>query len=77
MKRLDLSSLGTLRVYLLTAVGTCFCIAAAFAIDSYSFETGMWRWGDDPINNLIIPLVLATAELLLPAEQAARIVDRA
>lgn len=59
MKRLDLSSLGTLRVYLLTAVGTCFCIAAAFAIDSYSFETGMWRWGDDPINNLIIPLVLA------------------
>jgi len=58
-KHLDLSSRGKARVYLLTAVGTCFCILAAFAIDSYSFETGVWRWGDKPINNLVIPLVLA------------------
>lgn len=58
-KHLDLSSRGKTRVYLLTAVGTCFCILAAFAIDSYSFETGVWRWGDKPINNLVIPLVLA------------------
>ena len=58
-KRLDLSSRGKPRVYLLTAVGTLFCIVAAFAIDSYSFETGTWRWGDSPLNNLVIPLVLA------------------
>lgn len=58
-KRLDLSSRGKPRVYLLTAAGTLFCILAAFAIDSYSFETGTWRWGDDPVNNLLIPLIVA------------------
>lgn len=56
---LDMSSRGKPRVYLLTAVGTLFCILAAFVIDGYSFETGAWRWGDNPLNNLVIPLVLA------------------
>ncbi|WP_187969460.1 GGDEF domain-containing protein [Aquibium microcysteis] len=58
-QRLDLSSRGKPRVYLLTAVGTLFCVLAAFAIDSYSFETGTWRWGDEPLNNVVIPLMLA------------------
>jgi diguanylate cyclase len=58
-QRLDFSSRGKPRVYLLTAVGTLFCVLAAFAVDSYSFETGVWRWGDDPLNNLVIPLLLA------------------
>jgi diguanylate cyclase (GGDEF)-like protein len=48
-----------MRVYLFTTLGTLLCIAVAFAIDSYSFETGTWRWGESPWNNLIIPLVLA------------------
>ncbi len=56
---LDFSKQGKARVWLLTAVGTLFCIAAAFAIDSYSFDTGQWRWGAKPINNIVIPLVLA------------------
>ncbi len=59
LQRLDFSSRGKPRVYLLTAVGTLFCILAAFAIDSYSFETGLWRWGGNPLSNLIIPLLLA------------------
>lgn len=59
VKRLDLSSRGKPRVYLLTAVGTCFCSLAAFVLDSYSFETGVWRWGEQPINNLLIPFLLA------------------
>lgn len=57
--RLDLSARGKARVYVGTILGTLFCIVAAFAIDSYSFETGTWRWGANPINNLVIPLVLA------------------
>ena len=40
------------------------CILVAFAIDSYSFETGSWRWGSAPLNNVIIPLVLAPPLLL-------------
>lgn len=55
----DLSARGKQRVYVLTAVGTLFCIVAAFAIDSYSFETGVWRFSAGAINNLIIPLVIA------------------
>jgi diguanylate cyclase len=58
-KRLDFSSRGKPRVYLLTAIGTLFCILAAFAFDSYSFASGVWRWGGNPLNNLIIPLLLA------------------
>lgn len=53
------------RVYLLTFLGTIFCIGVAFAVDSYSFESGSWRWGSDPVNNLIIPLLLAPPFLFL------------
>jgi diguanylate cyclase len=56
---LDWSARGHLRVYVFTALGTAVCIAVAFAVDSYSFTTGAWRWGDNPINNLVIPLLLA------------------
>jgi diguanylate cyclase (GGDEF)-like protein len=59
MKTLDFSRSSLLRVYVLTAVGTCFCIAVAFAFDSYSMKTNSWTWGARPINNLIIPLLLA------------------
>jgi diguanylate cyclase len=64
-QRLDFSSRGKPRVHLLTLVGTLFCVLASFAIDSYSFETGVWRWGDDPLNNLVIPLFLAPPLLFL------------
>lgn len=57
-KRLDFSAQGRSRVIALTILGTLVCIAFAFAYDSYSFEEG-WRWGGAPINNLVIPLVLA------------------
>jgi diguanylate cyclase (GGDEF)-like protein len=56
--QLDFSARGRPRVYLLTVLGTLLCIGVAFLLDSYSLEEG-WRWGEDPINNLIIPLVLA------------------
>lgn len=54
----DFSARSRTRVVVLTVLGTLFCIAAAFTIDGYSFEEG-WRWGEEPINNLIIPLVVA------------------
>ncbi|MBW8639196.1 GGDEF domain-containing protein [Hoeflea sp. WL0058] len=57
--KLDWSSEGWARVYAFTALGTLACIGFAFAFDSYSFEDGSWRWGSDPINNLLIPLILA------------------
>lgn len=56
--RLDFSAESRMRVLVLTALGTLFCICVALLIDSYSFQEG-WRWGDRPINNVIIPLVLA------------------
>lgn len=56
---LDWSARGRPRVFALSAAGTLVCIAVAFAIDSYSFETGQWRLSDNWFNNLIIPLVLA------------------
>jgi len=43
----------------LTIVGTIVCIAAAFAIDSNSFKTGDWKWGTDPVNDFLIPLLIA------------------
>jgi diguanylate cyclase len=58
-QRLDLSARGWGRVILLGSIGTLICIFVAFAIDSFSFETGTWRWGTAPWNNVIIPLVLA------------------
>jgi diguanylate cyclase (GGDEF)-like protein len=55
---LDFSPGGWGRVWAGTAVGTLACIAVAFAIDSYSPETGTWGWGEKPVNNVLIPLVL-------------------
>jgi diguanylate cyclase len=57
--KLDWSARGRARVYAFTVLGTAACIAFAFAFDSYSFATGTWQWGSDPINNLLIPLFLA------------------
>ncbi|MFZ2100493.1 MAG: GGDEF domain-containing protein [Oricola sp.] len=57
--KLDWSARGRARVYTLTALGTAICIAFAFAFDSYSFATGTWRLGADPVNNFIIPLLIA------------------
>ena len=42
-----------------TTLGTVACIIVAFAVDSYSFATRSWRWGEHPVNNVIIPLILA------------------
>jgi diguanylate cyclase (GGDEF)-like protein len=57
-KRLDFSAQGRGRVIAATILGTLACIAFAFAFDSYSFEHG-WRWGKDPINNFLIPAIIA------------------
>ena len=54
----DWSARGWARTYALTVLGTAMCIGLAFALDSYSLTTG-WRWGSDPINNLVIPLLIA------------------
>ncbi|WP_269584394.1 GGDEF domain-containing protein [Roseibium sp. Sym1] len=59
MRKLDWSARGRARVYALTVLGTAVCIAVAFVVDSFSFETWTWRWGSDPHNNVIIPLLLA------------------
>ncbi len=42
-----------------TVLGTAICIGVAFIVDGFSFRTGRVAWGKDPINNLIIPLILA------------------
>jgi diguanylate cyclase len=55
----DFSRRGWGRVVLWTIVGTIFCVAATFALDSYSFETGNWGWGTDPLKDLLIPLIIA------------------
>uniref|UniRef100_UPI00248E1720 GGDEF domain-containing protein n=1 Tax=Thalassobaculum salexigens TaxID=455360 RepID=UPI00248E1720 len=57
--KLDWSSKGRARVYAFTVLGTLVCIGFAFVFDGYSFKDGTWRWGSDPINNLLIPLILA------------------
>ncbi|MEX0956282.1 MAG: GGDEF domain-containing protein [Rhizobiaceae bacterium] len=57
-KRLDFSAQGRSRVIAATILGTLVCIAFSFAFDGYSFEHG-WRWGTAPINNILIPLILA------------------
>ena len=56
--RLDLSAESRTRVILFTTLGTLLCIAVSLVLDSYSFEKG-WHWGQKPINNVTIPLVLA------------------
>ena len=55
----DWSAKGRARIIALTALGTVICIGFSFAFDSYSLVDGTWRWGSDPLNNLIIPLLLA------------------
>ncbi|WP_348063276.1 GGDEF domain-containing protein [Devosia sp.] len=57
--RLDFSKQGRARVYFLTFAGTLFCIAVALAFDNFSFETMQWRWAAAPINDVLIPLILA------------------
>jgi len=63
--KLDWSARGWPRVFAFTFLGTAFCVAVAFAYDGYSFVTGTWHWGNDPLNNLILPLVLAAPLLFL------------
>lgn len=57
--KLDWSARGRARVWLLMALGTLICVAFAFAIDSFDVATGRWRWGSDPVNNFVIPVLLA------------------
>lgn len=57
--RLDWSPRGRARVWLLMTLGTLACIGLAFAIDSFDFATGRWRWGSDPVNNFVIPVLVA------------------
>jgi diguanylate cyclase len=61
MRRLqaDLSARGWIRVFLLTICGTLFCIGVSFFVDSYSFRDNKWRLGSDPLNDLLIPFLLA------------------
>ena len=57
--KVDWSARGRARVWALMALGTLVCVAVAFAVDSYDVATGGWRWGSDPINNFVIPVLLA------------------
>ncbi|GLQ54049.1 GGDEF domain-containing protein [Devosia nitrariae] len=66
---LDLSSTGKARVYLGTIGGTLLCIAVALLIDGFDFATGRWRWGSEPLNNILIPGVLAPPLLFLLLSQ--------
>jgi diguanylate cyclase len=59
LRRIDFSPTSRLRVYALTGLGTLACVALAFAVDSFSLETGTWRLEERWINNLIIPLLIA------------------
>lgn len=59
LMEIDWTSRGRARVWALMALGTLVCIAAAFAIDSYDVATGGWRWGSDPVNNFVIPALVA------------------
>lgn len=61
----DLSAKSSGRVVVLTLLGTLCCIAVALAFDSYSFQQGDWHWGDNPANDVIIPLILAPAFFFL------------
>lgn len=67
--QLNVSATSRGRVYLLTAAGTFLCIGMALIIDGFSFETGTWRWGSDPFNNVLIPGVLAPPLLFLLLSQ--------
>lgn len=56
---LDWSAKGRARILALTVLGTAICIGFSFAFDSFSLADGTWKWGSDPLNNLLIPLLLA------------------
>ena len=47
------------QIVLFTVLGTLLCIALAFIIDCFSFEHWRFQWGTDPINNVIIPGLVA------------------
>ena len=57
--RFDLSARGWNRVFFLTICGTLFCIGISFFVDGYSFRHNKWQLGSDPLNDLVIPLLLA------------------
>jgi PAS domain S-box-containing protein len=57
--KLDWSPTGRARIYAITGLGTVMCIVFTFALDSFAFTTGTWRWGSDPVNDLVIPGVIA------------------
>jgi diguanylate cyclase len=61
MRRLQasLSARGWNRVFLLTICGTLFCIGMTFFLDGYSFRYNRWQLGSDPLNDFLIPLLLA------------------
>jgi diguanylate cyclase len=65
LMQLDFSATSRGRVYLLTAAGTLLCVALAFVIDGFSLETRNWRWGSEPLNNALIPGILAPPLLFL------------
>ena len=56
---LDFSAESWSRVIAITAAGTLFCIIVAFGFDSFDIAKREWRWGQSPMNNLWIPLLLA------------------
>jgi diguanylate cyclase len=55
----DLSARDWSRIVLLTICGTLFCIGMSFLVDNYSFLHNRWQPGSDPLNDLLIPLILA------------------
>ncbi|HEY8358460.1 MAG TPA: GGDEF domain-containing protein [Ramlibacter sp.] len=61
----DLSPTSHLRVVILTVGGTLPCIAVAFLFDSIDPATWTWRWGTTPLNNVLLPCILATPLLYL------------
>jgi diguanylate cyclase len=71
--QLDVSSTSWTRVILLTIAGTLLSIAAAVLIDSYDLATGTWRWGEEPLNNVLIPAIIAPPLLLLLLRQMRRL----
>ena len=57
--RADLAARGWKRLFFLTFCGTLFCIGVTFLVDSYSFQDNRWELGPKPLNDLLIPLLLA------------------
>lgn len=55
----------TLRVAIVTVLGTALCILIAIVYDSFSLQTGRWEWGPRPWNNVLLPLFLAPPLLYL------------